>query len=445
MPSEFSPALAPEQDAALDATWRRAFTTVGELVGGRVTAAVSQQRWRPAWFLDVTRSDGEVKRVYFRGDRGESGPGVYPLEHELGVLRALADAGLPVPHVYGFCAAPRGIVMERVPGRANLATADAAEARAVLEHYMELLARLHALPLRTFDALPLARPANAREIALGDLPRWERSFRAHKREPAPLIEFALGWLARNIPAHRTRAVMLAGDSGQFLFEHGRVTALIDLELAYIGDPLADLAGLLCRNLSEPLGDLSHGVRHYAQTTGEAVDLDVLHYHAVRFGMVTPLAVAPLCDSAPPGFNVAQYLGWNLVYGRIPLELIARNIGAQLEAPEIPAPAPTRWSRFHDSLVRGLAASNNSYESDVAFRCAQLLREADRAGARLEAQDLEEASALLGRRVGDWREADAALEAAVLTATPARDAEFVRFFLPSHAASTSAARARHART
>src|SRR5512134_4012716 len=96
---------------------------VEELVGGRIVGALKQERWRPAWFLELEKPDGERVGVYFRGDRGVEQHGVYPLEHEYEVLRVLEAHGIPVPHVYGFCAAPRGIVMERAPGRANLATA----------------------------------------------------------------------------------------------------------------------------------------------------------------------------------------------------------------------------------------------------------------------------------------------------------------------------------
>ena len=419
-------ALATE--LGLDDSWRQAFAAVERLVGGNVVGAERHERWRPAWYLEVDRGGGDVAPVYFRGDRGLNDHGVYTLEHEMRILQVLEAEGIPVPHVYGFCDEPRGIVMERCPGRANLATAESPEeARAVLEHYIEILARMHAIDLAAFDGLDLPRPRNENDLGMGDFPLWERAFRKAKNRPEPLIEFAIGWLKRNVPRGRTRAAFLAGDAGQFVFDRGRVTAILDLELAYIGDPLADFGGMLCRDLSEPLGDISHGIRHYAELTGEPVDLDVVKYHTIRFGMVTPLAVAPLCGAPHTGFNVAQYVGWNLVYGRIPLELIAEFAGAGLEPPELPEPTLGRDSLFHDAQVAALEAINDSYEIDTALRTAQYLREIDRCGPALEAQDLEEAGALLGRRVSDWREADQALEEAVLAAGPERDADFVRFF------------------
>jgi hypothetical protein len=400
---------------------------VESLVGGRVVAARSQERWRPAWFLDVERPSGELARVYFRGDRGNEQHGVYTLEHEYEVLRVLEAHGIPVPHVFGFCAEPRGIVMEQAAGRANLATAiDEAERRTVLEHYVEILAAMHRIPLAAFAHLKLPVPQTPEQFALGDLPRWEKSFRARSKQPEPLIEFVLRWLHENAPRHRSRATFLAGDSGQFLFDAGRVTRVIDLELAYLGDPLADLGGMMSRDLSEPLGDLSRGFRRYGELMGEPVDVKTVLYHAARFAVVTPLATAPLTQSPPPGLNFVQYAGWGHVYGRAALDAIAQREGIALEPPALPEPETTRASPAFAhaiALLRGPAAKG--YEADVSLRLAQHLAEVDRLGPRIAAQDLDDVSRLLGRRVATWSESDAALEAFVRAAPPARAADVLR--------------------
>jgi aminoglycoside phosphotransferase len=400
---------------------------VEALVGGRIVAAESQARWRPAWFLEVEKPSGERVSVYFRGDRGVEQHGVYPLEHEYEVLRVLEAHGIPVPHIHGFCDEPRGIVMEKAPGRANLATAvDEAERRAVLDHYIEILVAMHRIPLAAFAHLSLPLPATPEALALGDLPRWERSYRARKKQPEPLIEFVLRWLHENTPRERSRATFLAGDAGQFLFEAGRVTRVIDLELAYLGDPLADLAGMLSRDLSEPLGDLSRGFRRYGELMGEPVDLPTVLYHAVRFAIVTPLATAPLTQAPPPGLNYVQYAGWGLVYGRGALDALAQREGIALEAPALPEAEATRASpAFAHAVALLERPAQKSYEADVSLRLAQHLAEVDRRGPRLEALDLAEASALLGRRVTSWSEADAALEAYVLAAPPARTPDIVQ--------------------
>jgi hypothetical protein len=417
------PALA---DAlGLDASWRRAFAEVERLVGGRVVGAERQARWRPAWFLDV-EVGSDLVPVYFRGDRGLGQGNVYGLEHEARVLQVLEAQGIPVPHVHGLCPDPKGIVMDRAPGRENLANADdEAERRAVLDHYMEILVEMHRIDVAAFEAIGLSRPTTARELGFADLPRWVEGFRKRKNRPEPLIEFVLGWLERNVPTHRTRATFVAGDSGQFLFDRGRVTAVLDLELAFLGDPMADLAGMRSRDLSEPLGDLARGFRRYEALSGEPIDTPTLHYHTVRFALNTPLAVAPMCAEPPPGLNLAQYLGWNLVYGRFPLEVIAQQQGIALAPPELPDPELTAFSSAHDALLAALeGGGSRSYEQDSAYRLAQYLREVDRRGPRLGAQNVEDVSRLVGRALHTSAEADAALEEFVLARGAERESEIV---------------------
>ena len=67
---------------------------------------------------------------------------------------------------------------------------------------------------------------------------------------------------------------------------------------------ADLGALLSRDLSEPLGDIEHALRHYEAASGEAVDRDLVRYHAIRFGLITPLATAAVVASPPV---VADYV------------------------------------------------------------------------------------------------------------------------------------------
>lgn len=405
--------------------WARAFAEVERLVGGRIVRAEKQPRWRPAFFLDVDRG-GELVPIYLRGDRGEMQHGVYGLDHEYRVLVALEAEGIPVPHVYGFVADPLAIVMARAPGRVNLATAkDDAERESVLDHWIEILAALHRLPLARFEALGLERPGRPEQLGLGDFPRWEKSWRGRKNRPDPRIEWVIRWLHRNVPRHRTRAAMLQGDTGQFLFENGRVTAMIDLELAYIGDPLADLAGMLNRDLSEPMGDLNRAFHRYAERMGEPLDVKTVWYHTARFGICTPIACAPLLAAPPPQFNYPVYLGWDIVYGRIALEAIARFAGIPLAEPELPARAPSRHAPGFDQLLATLAAAGRSYEADTAYRIAQWARELDARGAQIEREDAEEVARLTGERAEPGLAADAALESFVLRAGPERDAEVLQ--------------------
>src|SRR5687768_504433 len=136
-----------------DAGWAPVFLEIEQIAGGRLCSATRQERWRPAWFCELERG-GERFSVYYRGDRGVQDDGVVTLRREMEVLRTLEANGIPVSHVYGFCETRPGIVMETSPGRANLATAESEEERtAVLAHYLDLLADIHALDPGLFEKL----------------------------------------------------------------------------------------------------------------------------------------------------------------------------------------------------------------------------------------------------------------------------------------------------
>ena len=399
-------------------------------LGGRVTACERQPRWRPAWFLTVER-DGRAQEVYFRGDRGISDAAVYALEHEMACLQVLEAEGIPVPHVFGFCTAPRGILMERSPGRADLSTAkDEAERRSVGRHYMEILARMHALDIAPFLDAGLKPPADPDQLALADLPLWEHGYRRAKKRPEPLIEFGLRWLKRNIPAPAGEACFVCGDSGQFLFDEGRITAVLDLELAHLGDPAEDLGALRCRDLSEPLGPLAPWVADYEAESGRRVDRRLIDYHTVRFALSTPLAIVPVLATARPGVDLIQYLCWYHVYSRAPLEIMAHAGGITLEAPDLPSASTDRHTAMHEDLCLRLAPSGNEddfdhYDGSTAYRTAVYLQRRNQYGEALASDDIADINDLLGTHLDNLDEAEQALENRIIAAGPDADADIMQ--------------------
>jgi len=163
-----------------------------------------------------------------------------------------------------------------------------------------------------------------------------------------------------------------------------------------------------------------------------MDIRAIYYHTIRFGMCTPMVTAHLSAQPPAELNWPQYAGWYLVYGRVPIELIAHVEGIELEPPELPEPLPTRHEPAAAWLTAALTATRDKagqgalhYEIDTALRAAQYLEQVGRFGAELEAQSLDDAAKLLGHRPATWSESDAALEALVLEAPPERTGEILR--------------------
>jgi Ser/Thr protein kinase RdoA (MazF antagonist) len=134
-------------------------------------------------------------------------------------------------------AAPAAILLERVPGRAGLPDDDPA-ATTVHRRAGAWLARLHRLPVRSSDPLPLA--AAYRRRAEG----W--TARAAPHLPAGTYAAARGLLARTLPTLAGRArVPCHRDVGphNWLVEGDRLTGVVDLEHARPDVAEADLARL----------------------------------------------------------------------------------------------------------------------------------------------------------------------------------------------------------
>jgi hypothetical protein len=429
-PQNAEPETATRAD--LDLEWQRGFDWVEKTLGARIVSFERQARWRPAFFLELDR-DGERLSIYLRGERGELDHGAYPLEHESRVLQVLESEGLPVPHVYGFCEDPHAILMDRSPGRANLATAESeAERVAVLDHYMDLLADMHSIDPARFEEIGIERPRGADALGLCDMARWEKNFRDAKNRPEPIIEFVTAWLHRNVPKEREDVACLAVDSGQFLFENNRVTAMLDLELACLGDPAADLAGMRGRDMGEPLGDLAPAFERYYAKTGKRIPKHVLDYHTVRFSLYTPYTCAPLVAAPPQTIDLIQYLGWYWVWSRACIEVIADGAGIELPTPTIPEPTRTAYGSSHDLLVEKLASLRSeadgfqSFELDTAWRNAFYLRRVESIWPEMEREEAAEIDQLLGRATHPTHR-EAELEAFVLAHGASREAELLQFF------------------
>jgi prepilin-type processing-associated H-X9-DG protein len=123
----------------------------------------------------------------------------------------------------------------------------------VASDFMRILAGLHQLDRSRLE-LDESIPPDLTVAATREIDKWEGLYRFGDVAPDPMIEFGLGWLRRNVPAAAGPVVIVQGDTGpgNFLYADGRVTAVLDWELAHWGDPMEDLGWLALRPASRLL-------------------------------------------------------------------------------------------------------------------------------------------------------------------------------------------------
>ena len=396
-------------------------------VGGRVERCEPQHRWRGGWWVDVRR-DGKLLKLYVREERREDYP-PWPLEHEAGVLQVLEKYDVPVPHIYGICEDPHATVMDAIPGGLDFAKVSEADRLSILAHFAEVVAKMHAIPPSELVKLGVKMPETPEEISLGCFEICEAMYLKGKKQPEPRIEFLRQWIYRNIPRHRRKVSIVAVDSGQFLFENGKVTGLYDFEYGCLGDPMIDIAFIPLRLSMSNVGDMRPFFRRYAELTGETYELEVLAFHAVWWGLCTPFILTADLHAPPAHATYFEYIGWYVGACLSMLEVLADMKGLKLDkSPPAKQALPSRWAKIFDVMAARVQqpAADETYAVREQRNFLELARRMD-AYRDLETDYLEDVEALIGRPVRDWEEADAELEKFVLAAGPEHDEALITLF------------------
>jgi aminoglycoside phosphotransferase (APT) family kinase protein len=126
-----------------------------------------------------------------------------------------------------------------------------AERAAIYDEMNRVLARLHSLDYQTLGLADFGKPAG---FLARQMPRWLQYLeRCHEHrgwpgpQALPDVRVIADWLAARLPASATTG-LIHGDYhfGNVMFRHDapEVAAVIDWELATLGDPLLDLGWLV---------------------------------------------------------------------------------------------------------------------------------------------------------------------------------------------------------
>ena len=288
----------------LEQVYRRSFSVsegISEGVSGfafeslvsveRLSGGASQETYR----ITVATPQGNVVHAMRRAAGGvQSEPVVgHPgLEAEALLIQSAKLSGVPEPEIY-YVLQPSddlgsGFIMEWLDGEALGARITRGEAYAGLRESLayecgKIMAQVHQIDL---DQTGLREKLD--EVSPRDFVEqtWER-YKLFDT-PHPMIDYTAVWLMDNLPATYTPA-LVHNDfrNGNFMVSETDIVAVLDWELAHIGDPMRDL-GWICVNSwrfggSKPVGgfgDYADLFRGYEEVSGHAVDAKAVKFWEV---------------------------------------------------------------------------------------------------------------------------------------------------------------------
>ena len=148
---------------------------------------------------------------------------------------------------------------------------------AVAQDFMRHLATWHRAGARALDLPSFGPVRSVREHQLDQLEGIRAAFDAEDaREPIDLLaRVQLDHLLHRVPDFDGEPVLVQGDTGpgNFMYDGDRVTAIVDWELAHIGDPMDDIAWLSWRATQHGWPDFPARLREYEDVSGVTVDTD----------------------------------------------------------------------------------------------------------------------------------------------------------------------------
>ncbi|MCB1667386.1 MAG: phosphotransferase family protein [Porticoccaceae bacterium] len=252
----------------------------------RLTGGTSHETWA---FDLHENNQSDVMPLVLRRDFSAD---VLDLElgTEFSLLQALYDDGIPVPRPL-YCVQTESpietpfMISERLDGKDIRKEMAANPERAVSlgERLTDIQASVHAIDWKLLIAktnLKLPENPAAYQVDL-----WTKTLTDNLIEPEPMLSYAASWLECHLP-HDVPLAMIHGDfkANNLLFDSNGRIAVIDWELAHVGDPYEDLAfTLLWTTRFDIVGGMLSREAYlhcYEKTTGQKVDPERLFYWQV---------------------------------------------------------------------------------------------------------------------------------------------------------------------
>ena len=203
--------------------------------------------------LTYTVTDGTSAWVVRRPPLGHVLATAHDMAREHRVITALGPTAVPVPRTYLLCEDPDVLgapfyVMELVDGTpyrraAELERLGADRTRRICTQMMDTLATLHGIDPAEVGLTDFGRPDG---FLQRQVRRWKKQLDASRSRDLPGMDDLHARLDASVPEQSAPAIV-HGDyrlDNLLVDEDDRLTAVLDWEMATLGDPLTDLGLLL---------------------------------------------------------------------------------------------------------------------------------------------------------------------------------------------------------
>jgi aminoglycoside phosphotransferase (APT) family kinase protein len=239
--------------------------------------------------LTYVVSDGHREWVVRRPPLGHVLATAHDMTREYRVMTALRATDVPVPRTYALCEDEGVIgatfyVMERVHGTpyrtaAELEALGPERTGAISRRSVETLATLHTVDPAAVGLADFGRPGGFLERQVR---RWQKQLDSSRSRELAGAEELADRLAAGIPPEQAPAIV-HGDyrlDNLLIDEDDRIAAVLDWEMATLGDPLTDVALML---VYADLARLDASVADAAAAAGFLTAPEMIELYGQRSG------------------------------------------------------------------------------------------------------------------------------------------------------------------
>ena len=292
--------------------------------------------------LTYRLTDGTSVWALRRPPLGHVLPTAHDMAREFTVISALHGSAVPVPEPVALCADPAvlgqpfylmsfvdGIVLERPE-----LTPDHQAATRASQLLVDTLVALHRIDPQAVGLAEFGRPEGflARQVA-----RWHKQFQASVPDGSDVEAKVLQQLTERLP-QSSRAGIVHGDyrltNVLYARDFSRIAAVVDWEMATLGDPLTDLGLLYVYH--EQAGTADSVMPNFPSTQGFLGPDELIGRYADQAGQ-------PLGE-----------LDWYIAFGYFKLAVIAAGIHARYLQGKTVGSGFEVFGRLRDSTLAAAA-------------------------------------------------------------------------------------------